>query len=173
ATAAFAIPILVHVNNLGSVLRARESTDDILPNPIPILLTLAGAACLATVPWITSARLTVVGDGLTWPEDQAGRGRVKRILAGAAAVVATFNLVVLWIHLNPDWSTQLGGHTPAVAPWAFRLIAVAFVAVVAELAVSRGAGRYQRWLDPVRAGVVILYAAAAGEGSGYLYWFPS
>jgi Ethanolamine utilization protein EutJ (predicted chaperonin) len=168
-TSAFAVPILVGVNDLASV--AGGSSYAMVPNRVAILLTLAGAWCLAAVPMVASARLTVFGDGLTWPADQARRARVKRILAGAAAVAAVLDLVVLWIKIDPEWSTEFRDHSPAVAPWGFRLITVAFVAVVVELAVSRGAGRYQRWLNPVRAGVIILYAAAAGEGSGYLHWF--
>jgi len=141
-----------------------------VPNRIAILLALIGAGCLAAAPMVASARPAVFGAGLTWLANQARRARVKRVLAAAAAAAAVLDLVVLWIHIDPDWSTEFRDHPPAVAPWAFRLITVAFVAVLVELAVGRGAGRYQRWLNPVRAGVLILYAAAAGEGSGYLYW---
>jgi hypothetical protein len=165
------VPIVIGTNNLHQIVNPSYDDPIVVPNRLAIAIALAGAWCLAVAPMVRSARLTVFGSGLTWPAGSARRALTKRILAGAAATAAVLNVVILWLRIDSEWSTAFSDRPPGVAPWEFRLISVAFVGVLVELAISRETGRYQRWLNPVRAAVVILYASTAGEGSAYLYWF--
>jgi hypothetical protein len=152
----------------GSVVTAAKAT---------IVLAIAGLVLLALAPLLRPAPEALLGKGLGWAEWDAGRKLAKRLLAAAAVVLAVVNLIALLFRVGPDrdqWAIATTSDAANVVPSsAFMIVAVLFVAVMIEDAITVESGKHQRWLNPVRALVLIVYAIGQGGGSGFLYWVDS
>jgi hypothetical protein len=160
--------------DLKPVLSAFRDSSNITAYKVVIFLAMAGVGLPALAPWLRPAPDALLGNGLAWARRDAGRRLTKRLLALTAAVLATVNLVALLFRVGPDWDqwaiATTSDEANVVPSSAFMVIAVLFIAVTVEHAATVESGRHQRWLNPVRALVLVAYAVTLGGGSGFLYW---
>jgi hypothetical protein len=149
-------------------------------NKEPILATITGVWFLVAAQWSRQPTIAIFSDGVIWTSEDKSRKLTKRICASLAAALASSNLIVLWYRIsstNTNWfhtsATLVRNVGADMAPWIYFSLSIAAIALSLELAFSAEAPVYQRWLNPIRALVLLSYASTLGVGSGYLFWFTT